>query len=119
VSSVKTIRDVLANVPAITSLVGTRIEPNERKDANAYPAIVLEVQSTPLNTLGGYAGTDKVSATVHYWDSTYNGAHTLAALGRAALEAAGYVLDSDSDNFDQDAGLVGKTCVTQTLTYWS
>jgi hypothetical protein len=119
VSSVKTIRDVLAAVPAITALTQTRIEPNERKDANVYPAIVLKAESEPINHLTGWAGSDRVTVTINYWASSYEGAHSLADLGRAALEAAGYILTTELDDFDEDAGLTGKSCVTQTLTYCS
>lgn len=116
-SSVKTIRDVLAAVPAITNLVAQRIEPNERKDANVYPAIVLQAESSPINMLRGWSGSDQVTVTINYWSSTYDGAHALADLGRAALQDAGYILTNEIDDFEQDAGLTGKSCVTQTLTY--
>jgi hypothetical protein len=119
VSSVKVIHDLFVNTPAITAKVADRIEPNERKDANVYPAIVLQGEADPLNTLSGWSGTDKISATIHYWANTYEGAHALADLGRAALQNAGYIIDTEADNFDEDAGLTGKSCVTQTLTYYS
>lgn len=118
-SSVKAIHDVLAAVPAITALVVDRIEPNERKDANAYPAIVLQASAEPINAFDGWAGLDKVTVTINYWSSTYEGAHTLADLGRTALQAAGYILASELDDFNENAGLVGKSCVTQVITYCS
>jgi hypothetical protein len=118
-SSVKAIHDVLASVSAITNLVADRIEPNERKDANVYPAIVLQGSAEPINTFDGWAGSDRVTITINYWANTYEGAHSLADLGRGALQAAGYIITSELDDFNENAGLVGKSCVTQVITYCS
>lgn len=120
-SSVQAVHDVLAAVAPIRAQTGggARIEPNERKDAEVYPAIVLQASSSPINTLSGWSGTDVVTVTVNYWANTYEGANALADLGRAALQAAGYTVDSSTDDFNENAGLVGKSCVTQVITYCS
>lgn len=120
-SSVKTIREILTGVAPIAAQTGNgaRVEPNQRKEAFVYPSIVLESTSEPINTLSGWSGSDMVTVNINYWADTYAAAHALAELGRTALQDAGYVLSSDSDNFEEDAGLSGKSCVTQVTTYCS
>lgn len=120
-NSIDAIHDLLAGVAPIAQQTGAgaRIEPNQRKEAFAYPSIVLESSVVPINTLSGWSGSDTVTVTINYWGNTYSEAHTLATLGRTALQDAGYILDSEIDNFEEDAGLAGKSCVTQVITYVS
>jgi hypothetical protein len=115
--SIEVVRAILVDDAAVSALVADRVSPLERKELN-YPAIVLTGSSAPANTLTGWGGRDHVTVTVAYWDRTYTGAHDVANTGRAALEAAGLLVQSEQDEFVPFAALAGLACVEQVLSFW-
>lgn len=101
--AVKTVRDVLVAAPAVTSLVGQRISPVQRAQGATLPCIVLtRVAVTPQNALDGFADLDGNRVQADVWASTYAEARQVADAARAALQAAGYTLQLEVDDFDSE-----------------
>jgi hypothetical protein len=120
--AVKSIRDILIADPSVVSIVGAddqaRISPLMRPQDEALPSVVITEAVEALNTLTGTAGIDHCTYTVDSYATTYAGAHELAGVCRAAVEAAGGLMISEQDNFDASAELSGICSVTQDFSLW-
>jgi head-tail adaptor len=121
--SVSALLNILNVDIAVTSFVGVgaeaRITPIMRTQDQLLPAVTLSVAAVnPLYTLNGPAGMDENRFQVDSWAKTYAEASALAGACRDAIEASGFVMLSELDNFDASAELSGTYCVTQEYSLW-
>jgi len=102
--SVATVRAVLVASGAVTALVpATRIEPIRRTQRTAIPAIVLQRISMikfPHLRANGSLKQTLVQLTVI--DDDYTNALAIADACSTALDAAGYVLQSELDGYESE-----------------
>lgn len=96
---VSTVRAVLIAAAPVTAIVpADRIEPVARTQALAVPAITLQrVSSVPFAHLRANGALRVNSVQVDCWASDYTSARTLADACTAALDAAGFTLQSEID----------------------
>lgn len=95
----KTVRDVLVASSSVTNLVSTRISPVETQQGDAFPCVVLSiVSSQPQNHLGGSGNLDLVEVQLDAWSFTYQNALDIANACRSALDAAGILCISRSND---------------------
>lgn len=90
---------------ALQSLVGGRCYPLQMPQSPQYPTIVYSrIASEPKNRLEGGASLDQVRIQVDCYAQTYDGAKSLSASVRQAMEAAVFkaTLQSDMDLFEGD-----------------
>lgn len=119
---IETVRAVLAAAAPVTAIVGTRISPLYRAQTLALPAITLQgVSRVPFNSLRGYSNLDNSRVQVEAWAETYAAARALADAARAALEAAGHLLDLETppDFDDQPAATPQAFRITQDFQVWT
>lgn len=121
--SISAVLDVLTADPAVTAIVGAgddaRISPIQRDQDQTVPALTItNVATTGLYTLNGPDGISQNVFQVDSWASTYEAASELALACRTALDAAGFVMNSQIDNFDSSAELSGIYSVTQEFSVW-
>ena len=99
--AVKIVRDVLVASAGVTALVGQRVSPMLKAQDIALPAIVLQrISVTPQNHLQGFGNLDGNRVQLDSWATTYIVARQVADAARTALQAAGYVLGLESDDYD-------------------
>lgn len=112
--AVQVIYDVLAVDPGVASLVSTRITPLLRTQDLALPAVTIRrITTSPINTLNDDAGMDDNRVQVDSWASTYAIAYATAQACRRAITAAGFPMNLELDDFNQEAQLAGLYQVTQ------
>lgn len=94
--SVATVRAVLVAAAPVTTLVPEqRIEGLRRTQSFAIPAVTLtDVSLVPFAQLRGHAGLNAHLVQVDCYGATYTQALDVAAASFAALEAAGYIMQS-------------------------
>lgn len=86
---------LIADVGVTTLVPAERIEALRRTQGIAIPAITItDVVRTPFNHLRGWGGTDANQVQVDLYASNYTDALQIAAAARAALETAGYIMES-------------------------
>jgi len=92
-------RAVLVAAPAVTTLVDAeRIEALRRTQSFQIPAIMLQsIALVPYNHLRGPSGLDANTVQVDSYGNDYTEALTVAAAVRAALEAAGHLLQQQQE----------------------
>lgn len=102
--AVKTVRDVLVAAGAVTTLVpASRITPLVRPQAISVPAITLQrISLTPNNHLRGDAGLDANRVQLDAYAETYAAARAVADACRAALVAAGHLLQTEFDSHEPE-----------------
>lgn len=85
-SALKAFRKLLAQDPAVTAAVGTRIYPGVSTSAT-YPQIVLTVVSTvPTQVLHEVSPLDQVRLQVSIYDTVYLNAIETGEMVRAAVD---------------------------------
>jgi hypothetical protein len=115
--AIETVRDILIAAGGVTALVGQRISPVTRDQAETTPCVTLELISlVPQNHLAGAPTLDANSVQLDAWATTYAGAQEVADACRVALEAAGLVMVSASGGYDVDAD---EYRVTQEYSVWT
>lgn len=114
---IQTVRGILVAASGVTDLVGQRISPATRDQAETLPNVTLElVTLVPQNHLNGAPTLDANRVQVDSWATTYAEAQAVADACRAALVAAGLVMESASGGFDSDAE---QYRVTQDFYVWT
>lgn len=101
---VAAVRTVLVASGAVIALVpALRIEPIRRTQTFAIPAITLQrVSTTPQNHLRGNGALDANLVQLDVLGSDYTAARLIADTCRTALEAAGYLLQSEIDGYESE-----------------
>lgn len=114
----KIVRDILIADATVTGLVDDRISPVLKQQGIKYPVVTLDrTELTPTNHLTGDAGLDSVLVGVRSWATTYKEARQVADACRAAIVAAGHLMQSERDNYEDgiDPGLY---LITQEFQVW-
>jgi hypothetical protein len=112
------VRGVLIASSAVTAICADRISPLMKAQGALLPNVTLQrTELEPQNGLRGYAGLDSNTVQLDAWSETYQQARDLADACRTALQAAGFVMLSEFDNYEPstDPGLYR---VTQTFSVW-
>ena len=113
----ETMRNVLIAAAPVTAIVGDRVSYVTRSQSLAAPAVLLTVVSTvPQNQLAGAPTLDQSRVQLDVYADSYTQARALATACRNALEAAGYVTESEIDNFEPD---VPEFRITQDYMTWT
>jgi hypothetical protein len=114
---IKTVRDLLVADSAVTALVGARVSPQFKDQAEALPCVTLVLVSVvPQNHLGGAPTLDQNQVQVDSWAATYAAARGVADACRAALETAGLKMENEFEDYDQEAD---EYRVSQDFTVWT
>ena len=114
---IQTIVGYLTAAPAVYSLVNERVSPLIRAQNEALPCVTLSLVSvTPMNHIAGAPTLDQNRVQVDSWASSYAEVRSVADACRAALEAAGLVMESEIDGFEADAD---EYRVTQDFYIWT
>ena len=117
--AVETVRNILIAASGVTTLVGQRISPLVRAQDEAVPCVTLSRSGLqPLNVIHGAPSLNVNRVQVSSWASTYDGARAVASACRAALEAAGIVMESESDS-EGYAPDVDEYRITQEFIVWT
>lgn len=90
---------------ALEGLVSGRCYPLQMPQEPTYPAIVYSrIASEPQNRLEGGASLDQVRVQIDCYATTYEGAKTLSASVRSAMESAslGATLQLDLDLYEPE-----------------
>lgn len=115
---IETLRTVLVAAAPVTAICDDRIVPLSKAQGELLPNVTLQRTTTnPVNHLRGHANLDDVLVQLDAWDETQDGAKALADACRAALQAAGYLMTAEFDNYESttDPGLYH---VTQVWSVW-
>lgn len=118
--AIQIIHDLLIADPSVAAIVSDRVYPLVRPQSFPAPAVTLQrITVTPVNSLDtALYSIAENRVQVDSWDVTYMGARTLADACRAAINAAGHILDTELDNFAPDAPLSGVYRITQDYSIW-
>jgi hypothetical protein len=115
--TIETVRDLLVAETDVTDLTGLRISPLVRAQNETLPCVTLSlVAVAPMNHINGAPTLDQNRVQVDSWATTYSEARSVADACRAALEAAGLVMESEFDSFEAD---VDEYRVTQDFYIWT
>ena len=96
-------RDILVADAPTVALVADRVEYIIKPQDLTIPCLALQTVSTaPVNGLVAFAGLDGSIVQVDCYAATYTDALALAAVARAALEAAGVLCAAQFTNYDPD-----------------
>jgi hypothetical protein len=116
-STLQTVRDLLVADGDVYALVNERVSPIIRAQNEALPCVTLTlVAVTPMNHINGAPTLDQHRIQVDSWGTGYAEVRSVANAVRAALEAAGLVMESEFDGFEPD---VDEYRVTQDFYYWN
>jgi hypothetical protein len=97
--------------------VGDRVSPLIRAQDEVLPCVTLSlVAVAPMNHINGAPTLDQNRVQLDSWALTYGEARSVADACRAALEAAGLVMESEFDSFEAD---VDEYRVTQDFYLWT
>lgn len=88
---------LLAGLPSITAIVGTRIYPVELPEGSALPAITYLYPGGSSEPTLNTTGYQRQRLEINCWAERYLGAVTLRAAVRAALEGTRAVLSDGTD----------------------
>lgn len=101
---VATVRAVLiAAAPVIALVPALRIEPIRRTQSTTIPAITLQrVSTVPFNHLRPSPNLDANLVQLTVIDDSYTDARSAADACRAALEAAGFSMQSEIDGYESE-----------------
>lgn len=117
--AIETVRNILLAAPSVTALVGQRISPLLRTQAETVPCVVLtRAGLDPFNCLSEPPTLNLNRVQLSAWAVTYDGARALADACRTALEAAGIVMESETDA-EGYAPDVNEYRVTQNFIVWT
>lgn len=116
-SALKQVRDLLVADSAVVALVSQRISPLVRSQNEPLPSITLSLVSVvPMNHVAGAPTLDQARVQIDSWGTSYAEVRSVADAVRAALEAAGLVMESEFDGFEPD---VDEYRVTQDFYIWT
>lgn len=116
--AIQTLAAILEASAAVQALCAGRISPVIRQQSTELPAVVLERTAVnPVNNLDGHAGLDQNQVQIESRAHTYKKARMLADACRTAIQAAGYVMDSEFDNYEPSVD-PGEYCITQVYSVW-
>ncbi len=98
---------VLSGSTALTALVGSRIYPEHRQQADALPAVVFNrAGGLRVNSLAGYSGLENVIMEVTVYAASIDTRRAVGDIVTTALTAATVFKciqsDSPSDFYDDD-----------------
>lgn len=118
--AVKTVRDVLIADAAFSALVpAARVTPLVRPQDVIVPATTLQrITLSPSNHLAGDGAADQNRVQVDHYAETYAAARAMADAARAALVAAGHLLQLEFDNYES-ATAPELFRVTQEFQVWT
>lgn len=109
---------VLQAAQPVQALAAKRISPVIKSQALALPAVTLQRSAVnPVNSLTGHCDLDENQIQVDSWAETYAAARALADACRAAIQAAGHVMNSEFDNYEPSVE-PGVYCITQSYSVW-
>lgn len=117
-SPIETLRAVLVAAAPVAAICDERIVPLSKAQGELLPSVTLQRTTTnPVNHLRGHGNLDDCRVQLDAWDETHDGAKALADACRAALQAAGYFMTAEFDNYEPntDPGLYR---VTQEWSVW-
>jgi hypothetical protein len=118
--SIELIYNILSNDPGVTALVGSRITPFVRTQNLTLPAVTMQrITMQPTNALSGDANMDHTRMQVNSFAETYDQTTQVANACRRAIQAAGYLLSLEIDNFDDQAELAGVPQISQEYEIWA
>lgn len=116
-TALTTVRAALTSSAAVSAIVGTRISPVMRAQGETLPCVVLtQISTVPQNQLYGAPTLDANRVQLDAYATTYAGAVALASACRTALEAAGLVMENQTDWFEPD---VTEYRITQDFLVWT
>lgn len=99
--AIQTVRNVLVAAGPVTAIVGSRIYPMVKAQDVTIPAVTLQrITNVPVNALRQWTGLDQNTVQVDSWDTDYTRCRSLALAIRTALQAAGYQMQSERDDYD-------------------
>ena len=114
---ITTVRNILVAAGGVTALVDQRISPLIRAQDEVLPCITLTLVTTvPFNHLHGRPSLDENRVQVDSWAETYADARAVAYACREALESAGLVMSSETEDSEPD---VNEYRVTQDWLLWT
>lgn len=108
--------DILLAAGGVTALVGQRVSPVKMSQNTTLPAVVVTpVALTPMNHLNGAPTLDAYRVQLDSIAETFDATRAVANACRAALEAAGIVVENDFPVFEPD---VAEYRITQECVVW-
>ncbi len=116
--AIQTLAAILEASAAVRAICAGRISPIIKQQSTELPAVVLERSSlNPVNNLDGHAGLDENQVQLEARALTYKQARALAAACRTTIQTAGYVMNSEFDNYEPSVD-PGEYCITQVYSVW-
>jgi hypothetical protein len=116
-SALQEVRDLLVANGAVFALVNDRVSPLVRSQNEPLPCVTLTLVSVvPMNHVAGAPTLDQARVQIDSWGTSYAEVRSVSGAVRAALEAAGFVMESEFDGFEPD---VDEYRVTQDFYHWT